>query len=115
MDDGTKLRLYFDGKPVENWQPHAMSFEHSPREVTQRGEGQSDGWAKFIEGKKSFTINMSDLEAVEPKPYEVEVEYYYNRKGKYFFRTASGGLLTIIPLEPIKLKYGKYPAKIKFV
>lgn len=107
-DDNT-LRLHFDGKPIENWQPHTMSFEHSPREATNQTS------AKFLEGKKSFTLDFNKLQPIDDKIMEGEIEYYYNRKGKYFFRTASGGLLTIIPIEPIKLKYGKYPAKIKLV
>lgn len=62
--NGTKLRLYVDQAggstytAVGSSLDATINFTHSPRETTNQ---DSAGWATFLEGKRSFTIDFNAL------------------------------------------------------
>lgn len=64
--NGTKLRLYIDVAATTTYIVMGTSLDvtlnasHSPREITNQDSG---GYAEFLEGKRSFTIDFNNLNA----------------------------------------------------
>lgn len=62
--NGTKLRLYIDVAAGSTYvvmgtsMDCTINFSHSARETTNQG---SAGWADFLEGKRSATIDFNNL------------------------------------------------------
>ncbi len=113
MNNGTKLRLYYDGKPLTDSDIPNLSI--LPRVATNK---ESPGWQGFIKGKKSFTIPANALRPISepPEPIEREVQYYYRRGNRMFFIITLTGQRFVFTVDavPVGLKYGVYPAKFGF-
>ncbi len=105
-NNGTPLRLYVDGDAITDLSNLAIT----PRETTNK---ESTGWKDYIKGLKSTKIDFSKMQPIgAPQNIEQEVDYYYRRGNKYFFKLASGNKISIETSDPIqKIKRGRYTAK----
>jgi len=104
-----KLRLYVDETEINSFN----SFDFPPRIASNK---ESSGWQEFIKEKKTFTLNVADLGPIE-QVYERDVEYYYRRGNKAFFKVGSQRMTVEVSNPEVfdKLRRGTYPAKFSLV